>query len=218
MNQATLRFYEELNDHLPAQQRKRDIAVSWVGDRNAKQLIESIGVPAAEIDLILINGEPSPLEATVHDGDRISAYPMFERLDISSISPGTPKRQPRFILDLNLQKLGRTLRMLGFDTIYGLDRHAIVTLAVAEHRIILTRNPSLLKNEKVTHGILLHETKAEAQAREVVHRLQLESLVQPFARCLECNTPLASSALIPRDGVKSWAGEYRCCENCGKCY
>lgn len=57
MFNVTLRFYEELNDFLPLENRKRTYTVTYAERRSAKDLIESEGVPHTEIDLILVNGE-----------------------------------------------------------------------------------------------------------------------------------------------------------------
>jgi hypothetical protein len=53
---AQLRFYEELNDFLAPQRRKRDIEVSIDRSRSVKDAIESLGVPHPEVDLILVDG------------------------------------------------------------------------------------------------------------------------------------------------------------------
>ncbi|MFV2005366.1 MAG: MoaD/ThiS family protein, partial [Gammaproteobacteria bacterium] len=80
--QISIRFYEELNDFLPQEQRKREFTQELKKDRSVKDLIESIGVPHTEIDLIIVNGESVDLNYLVKDGDHISVYPVFESLDI----------------------------------------------------------------------------------------------------------------------------------------
>jgi hypothetical protein len=56
MTEVTVRVYGSLNDFLPAHQRQ----VTWphVVDSHpsVKDVIESLGVPHPEIDLILVNG------------------------------------------------------------------------------------------------------------------------------------------------------------------
>ena len=81
-----IRFYEELNDFLPAYMRKTDTEFSFNGKRSIKDLIESLGVPHVEIDLILVNGESVDFSYIVRDEDRISVYPVFERFSIIEIS------------------------------------------------------------------------------------------------------------------------------------
>lgn len=42
----------------------------------------------------------------------------------------------------------------------------------------------------MTHGYWLRETSARAQLAEVLARFDLYDRVQPFRRCMRCNTPL----------------------------
>ena len=55
--QVTIRFYEELNDFLPPQMRKRDVAQHLNHPGSVKDFIENMGVPHTEVDLILVNGQ-----------------------------------------------------------------------------------------------------------------------------------------------------------------
>jgi len=57
MPQATIRFYEELNDFLPEEKRKRDFSISFGQESTVKDVLASLEVPHTEVDLILINGE-----------------------------------------------------------------------------------------------------------------------------------------------------------------
>ena len=81
MAEATLRFYEELNNYLPPARRRRDIRLSFEPPCPVRHLIEGLHVPHTEIELILIDGVSVPLDAPVHDGDRIAVYPVFEALE-----------------------------------------------------------------------------------------------------------------------------------------
>src|SRR5271169_546914 len=79
---ALFRFYEELNDFLPWQRRKRDFDYRCARGATVKNAIEALGVPHTEVELILVNGESVDFGYLVRDGDRISVYPKFEALDI----------------------------------------------------------------------------------------------------------------------------------------
>ena len=50
-------------------------------------------------------------------GARVAVYPMFERPDITPLNRLRPKtlRQPRFVLDVHLGKIARSLRLPGFE-------------------------------------------------------------------------------------------------------
>ena len=84
--QINIRFYEELNDFLPQELRKTDFSHELKGARSIKDLIESIGVPHTEIDLIIVNGVSVDFNYPVQNGDYISVYPVFESLDISPLN------------------------------------------------------------------------------------------------------------------------------------
>ena len=192
---ATFRFYEELNDFLPPPDRKRDITVSFKQRNSVKDMIESIGVPHTEIDLILANQEPVDFNYIVRDADRISVYPMFESFDISPLNRLRPQplRRTRFVLDTHLGKLAKYLRMLGFDTLYDNqcnDAQLAELASSGERRILLTRDIGLLKYKQVTHGYFVRETSPRLQIREVLDRFDLKALIKPFSRCVNCNGEL----------------------------
>jgi hypothetical protein len=193
---ANFRFYEELNDFLPKRRRKIAFEVGFFGSPGVKDIIESLGVPHAEIDLILANGRSVDFSYRLSDRDRISVYPVFESLDISPLIHLRPHplRHPAFICDVHLGTLARRLRLLGFDTLYrnDYDDLEIAVIARNEHRCILTRDTGLLKIGIVTRGYRVRSTTPREQLDEVVARLQLKRLIAPFTRCLACNGPIVA--------------------------
>ena len=54
-SQCSLRFYEELNDFLPLERRKVRFGHEFQRRASIKDLIEALGVPHTEIELILVN-------------------------------------------------------------------------------------------------------------------------------------------------------------------
>ncbi len=188
---AQFRFYEELNDFLTPDQKKRDFSYKFNGRPSIKDAIEAIGVPHTEVELILANGKSVGLDYHLKHGDRVSVYPVFESLDISPVVRvrEKPLREPSFILDAPLGKLAKLLRMLGFDTLYRNDYGdtEIVDMSVKERRIILTRDRGMLKNKSVTHGYCLRSTEPMAQAREVLQRFDLFSQANLFQRGTSCS-------------------------------
>ena len=227
MATAIVRCYEELNDFLPADRRKRDIQINFRAPAPVRHVIESLGVPHTEVELILVNGVSVDLEARLADGDRVTLYPVFEALDVSPLVRlrERPLRRPRFLVDAHLGRLARYLRMLGFDTLYrnDLGDPLMVRLAEQERRILLTRDRALLMHRGLTHGCYLRERKPRAQLAEVVRRLDLPAALQPFTRCMVCNGPLGR---VPKEGVlekipprvRERFDEYRQCAACGKVY
>lgn len=188
---ANFRFYEELNDFLPVGRRKREIPVTFDAPAPVRHLIETLGVPHTEPEIILINGESVGFEQPVADGDRVSVYPMFESLDVTPLlrlRPG-PLRCPRFLADAHLGRLAGYLRMLGFDTLYPPhpDDGEMASRAAMEHRILLTRDRALLMHRVVTHGCYIRQRFPREQVRYLVDRLDLCGLIHPFSRCIKCN-------------------------------
>jgi hypothetical protein len=80
------RLYEELNDYLPEKARKKDLRFGLNGPTTVRKAIVALNIPAAEVDLILVNGRSARLGHRLRDGDRVSVYPIFERFDISGVT------------------------------------------------------------------------------------------------------------------------------------
>ena len=224
---AQFRFYEELNDFLPPGRRRADFAYSVAGTRSVKDAIEAIGVPHTEIDLILVDGKSVGFDRVLRGGERVAVYPVFERLDIAPLQHLRPRplRDPRFVLDTHLGKLARHLRMAGFDCLYRNDYRdsELITAAVAEHRIILTRDKGLLKQRLVTRGYFVRHTESEEQLREVVRALQLDTALRPFTRCRECNAELREvpkAEVLERlpEKVRGAYERFQLCPGCGRIY
>ena len=186
-----IRFYEELNDFLPRGRKKKTFVHLFSGRPTIKDVIESLGIPHVEVDLILANGHSVDFNYKPDDHDLISVYPVFESLDISSVTRLRPKplRDIKLILDVHLGKLARYMRLIGFDTMYetNLEDDQIVSISSREKRIVLTRDIQLLKNSQVTHGYWVRSQKPGEQLQEVIHRLDLSKKIRPFHRCMECN-------------------------------
>ncbi len=227
MVDATFRFYEELNDFLAPDRRKREFTLPCARAATAKHMIEALGVPHTEVELILVNGASVGFAHVLQDGDRVAVYPTFEALDITPLLRVRPEplRVTRFIADAHLGGLARLLRLAGFDTLYdnGYDDAEIVAIAAREARIILSRDIELLKRREVTHGCYVRAIKAEAQFREIITRLDLRRAMQPFTLCLSCNAPLhpvdkseVLARLPPR--VRDTQERFSTCDVCGRVF
>jgi uncharacterized protein len=225
--EAEFRFYEELNDFLAPALRKRAFAYRFNGTPSVKDAIEAIGVPHAEVDLVLVDGESVDFRRRLAGGERVAVYPVFERLDIAPLTRlrAPPLRRTRFVLDGHLGKLARHLRLLGFDTLYSAERDdaAIVALSVAQARIILTRDKGLLKRAAVTHGHWVRATAPPQQLREVVQAFDLAGSARPFTRCMRCNALLddvardaVAARLPPR--VRAHCDRFARCSGCDQVY
>ena len=227
MHFAWFRFYEELNDFLPAGKKKTSFSYSFTGNPSVKDAIEALGVPHVEVDMIIVNGKPVDFSYKLRTEDKVSVYPVFESLDISTVSSlrEKPLRDPAFILDVHLGRLAKHLRLCGLDTLYfkHLTDPEIIKVSLKDRRIILTRDKGLLKNKKVTHGYWIRSIKPEAQLKEVLLRFDLKKNLHPFARCLECNGILTDVAkeeivnnLLPK--TREYYTEFKQCPVCGHIY
>lgn len=224
---VTVRAYAELNDFLEADSRGRAVRRPVQSHQTVKDVLEATGIPHTEIDLILVNGDPVSFEHRPAVGDRIAVYPMFEALDIGATARLRPEplRHPRFVVDVNLGRLARLLRVLGFDVWWSsaADDQTLADISLDQQRILLTRDRGLLKRRTITHGLFVHSQHPEVQTLEVLRRLDLRRRIKPFTRCVRCNGQLAAVAkeqvidqLEPL--TRRYYDEFSQCPECGRIY
>jgi uncharacterized protein with PIN domain len=105
----------------------------------------------------------------------------------------------RFIIDHNAGKLVKWLRLLGFDSLFfsGEDDGDMIRQALAEDRIILTRDTGVMKRRVIIQGrlkaILIKSEEPEQQIRQLMMELNINDRSKPFTLCLECNHPLTAT-------------------------
>ncbi|MDE2366587.1 MAG: Mut7-C ubiquitin/RNAse domain-containing protein [Betaproteobacteria bacterium] len=220
---ATFRFYEELNDFLPPDRRKREFASSCARAATTKHMIEALGVPHTEVELILVNGESVGFDRLLEEGDHVAVFPKFEMLDVTPVLRVRehPLRVTRFVADAHMGGLAHLLRMAGFDTLYDNNFHdeEIEAIVVRDGRIVLTRDRELLKRRSITHGCYVHALKPSEQFCEIFDRLDLARGARPFTLCLECNTPLHpidKAEVLTRipPSVRERFDTFSTCDNC----
>ena len=227
MSSAEFRFYSELNDFLPHNKRYKYNHLTFNGRQTVKHLIESIGIPHTEVDLILVSGKSEDFSYLVQDGDVISVYPVFESLDISAENKLRPEplREPKFVLDTHLGRLAAYLRLLGFDALYrnDYDDQVLAEISHKEKRICLTRDRGLLKRNLITHGYCLRSTDSRQQVKEILRRFDLFRIAKPFQRCVRCNGMLENvkkeeivDQLLPQ--TRRYYNEFKYCTECGQIY
>jgi uncharacterized protein with PIN domain len=227
MNRITIRFFAELNDLLPPAKRQRPFTHFFKGQPAVKDLIESLGVPHTEVDLILVNGESVGFEYCLQGGETVGVYPIFQAIDISALTKVRPEplSEFRFALDTHLGKLALYLRMVGFDSYYSnaATDDKLAAISAEKKRVLLTRDRGLLKRSKVLYGYWIRSTSPSAQLREVLQRFDLYSLLRPFQRCLRCNEVLqtiAKEEVFSRLPVKvrEYCDVFHLCPGCGRLY
>jgi uncharacterized protein with PIN domain len=224
---ASVRFYGSLNDLLPAGRRQSTLVCAFDGSPSVKDLVESLGVPHPEIDLLVVDGRPVNFAYRVRDGDRVAVYPLMRNLDPADTVSLQPPAQtePCFVADVHLGRLVAYLRLAGFDTKYSNDSsdEQLVSISASEDRVLLTRDVGLLKRSRVRRGYFVRETQPARQLVEVLRYFDPMIDAAPFTRCLRCNTRLHAVAkgrvehlLPPR--TREHYREFSRCPTCSRIY
>ena len=96
----------------------------------------------------------------------------------------------RLVADAMLGRLAKWLRVLGYDTLYWRgDDAGLVRLAVAESRILLTRDTRLPPRVPPGASLFIESDHYGEQLRQAIQRLGMPP--QRGRRCPCCNLPLA---------------------------
>lgn len=218
---AQIRFFDALNDFLSTSDRNKTISVSFKGRQSVKHIIESIGVPHPEVDKIIVNGELVNSSLILQNNDVVEVYPWYPHNDLYE----KYNFKPRFILDNHLGKLATYLRILGIDTLYQNDFQddEIVSIITSDERILLTRDRRLLMRREVNFGYCVRQDNPKKQLIEVVGKFNLDLLISPLKRCLNCNhklIPIDKSSVIHRlePLTKLYYEEFHKCPECDQVY
>jgi uncharacterized protein with PIN domain len=234
MEQATtyrvvFQFHGELNDFLPRRRRHTRFVHSFDHRASIKDVVESLGVPHTEVDLILVHGRPVDFGYIVRDGNVVDVYPASAatatRAPVEARLSPPPLPEPRFILDAHLGKLAAYLRLLGFDTLYRNDYHdeELARVSAEELRILLTRDRNLLKRGVVAYGYFVRETTPRRQVVEILRRFNLVGVLAPYRRCIRCNgllEPVTKAEVLDQLAPKTrlFFDEFHRCLDCGQIY
>ena len=135
----------------------------------------------------------------------------------------------KFIVDQNVGRLVKWLRIMGYDTIFfnGSNDSRMIATALAEGRVILTRDTQIMRRRVVTKGllkaILIQSDDPEQQMLQVIETLNLDCNFRPFALCLECNEYLVERSKeevknrVPPYVFKTQS-QYMQCPSCRRIY
>ncbi len=130
----------------------------------------------------------------------------------------------KFVVTQELGKLGRWLRMLGFDTSYYKSRDSarLVILSLQEKRIVVTRSRSSRLPQKA--AVVVSSDNLFGQLKELFQEKSLKvEKDKIFSRCTLCNNLLEP---IEKEKVKEKVPKavykekinFTNCSNCGKIY
>jgi len=106
----------------------------------------------------------------------------------------------KFIVDCNVGRLARWLRIAGFDTLFekDIDDGRLVRLALADDRVLLTRDTGILDRRVAVSGrlkvLLIEYDDVKLQLGQVFSALDIADEMKPFTVCPNCN-----GSLEPRD-------------------
>ncbi|XKE44355.1 Mut7-C ubiquitin/RNAse domain-containing protein [Halomonas organivorans] len=227
MAEARFRFHDELNDFLPPERRHR--AFAYEVDRRAaiKDVIEALGVPHPEVDVILVDGTCVGFDYHLRGGDAVHVYPPGTVLPLATprhLRPPLP-RPRRFLLDVHLGRLARYLRLLGVDCRYR-NQAADAELAAraeTEGRILLTRDRNLLKRKRIALGRFVRADAPFDQLEEVARAFHLQAELAPFTRCTRCNGRLVPVHKADVDHrleplTRRYVDDFLQCDRCGQVY
>ena len=226
--QATtlFRFHGSAGDFLPPEKRHRSFHHHFRGTPSVKDRIETLGTPHTEVAFICIDGNFCGFERRLHGGESVEVHgadsPVRARAPRLNDPPGG---EPRFVADVNLGRLARLLRLLGFDTLYRNDYcdPEVAGISSNEQRILLTRDRRLLMRREVQHGYFVRADRPSRQAPEVIRRFELQTEARPFGRCSRCNGLVHGVAkddvltlLEPR--TRRYYDAFWQCSECGQVY
>jgi hypothetical protein len=216
MKQASFTFHGVLKELLRPEKNGQRLIYPFRGEQSAKHLVESLRIPHTEIGVLTANGLPVSPGYLVQNGDAMDIFP-FVLVE--------PLVSPSFLLDNHLGKLATFLRILGFDAAYPRDDpdQKLVQTAVAEERILLSRDRGLLMYKELTCGCCLRSLDPHRQLFEILDRYQLYEQITPFRRCLRCNAvlqPVEKAVILDRlqPLTKQYYDEFHLCPACNQVY
>jgi uncharacterized protein with PIN domain len=132
-------------------------------------------------------------------------------------------RQIKLLADAMLGRLARWLRILGYDTAYlaDTDDFAVMRLARAEDRLILTRDQELARRPGL-RAMLIESDQLDEQLIQVGERLGPPPR-SSGPRCPVCNVELAeasaeSVARCVPPYVQRTQSSFSSCTSCGRVY
>lgn len=104
---------------------------------------------------------------------------------------GKEMQLPAFIADCHLGKLAKYLRFMRIDTLYfsQIDDNDLITLALEQNRIILTRDRALSRRKNIP-VFFLESKELSHQLKTLNDHFYLQEQSSQLGRCIVCNAPL----------------------------
>ncbi len=70
-----VRCHATLRDNLPESAERGVLQYELQGEKNIRDLAQSLNLPVEDLHLIIINGVQKDLDSPINDGDRIGFFP-----------------------------------------------------------------------------------------------------------------------------------------------
>lgn len=192
-----------------------------------KDVVEAFGLPHTEVGRLLVDQQEVDFDHLISSSCHINIWPITPPWDIRkpSLLRPHPLPGPRFLVDINVSKVGRLLRMAGFDAVthpHWPDRK-LAACAVTEKRLLLSKDRALLMRRQIEFGRLIRAIEPTAQLHEVINLLALQDQMHPLSRCMICNSPLEPVAKkeiyhLLEPLTRKYYQEFSRCPGCGKIY
>ena len=225
---VTFHYHGDLPSLLrPQHKNNKKIVIPIDRRTSVKDEIEAAGIPHTEIAAINVNDIAVSFEHILEASSRIDVIPCTAPFDVCAASTLRPQpfHDVRFLVDANVGKLAKLLRMAGFDTAYHDTLHdkELAEKASTQQRILLTRDRALLKRKNILYGRLIRSRNPADQLIEVMSLFGIREKANPFSRCLECNSLLESidkPAILHRlePLTKKYFESFNRCPSCDKIY
>lgn len=104
--------------------------------------------------------------------------------------------EPRFVVDVNVGRLAKWLRVMGYDSLFvpDVDDAELLRIALQQDRTIVTRDRYILERRLVTAGrveaVLVTSDDFRRQMQQLTRQLGLRTN-GVFSMCIECNAQLS---------------------------
>lgn len=222
-----LYFHHDLQELLKKNKAGQRVKYALTRRASLKDIIESLGIPHTEVAQIFLKIQELDFCFIPVGGEEIDVFAFSDERSAfsSTLLRPQPTRPLKFMVDVNVQKIARNLRLIGIDTTMVPDLRLVEIgeVAAIQHRILITRNRELLKCNSVIHGNLVRSENHGIQLQELVKRYGLRSQIKAFTRCITCNGDLKS---IPKNAIydklepltQKYFNTFKLCNDCGKIY
>ena len=130
-----------------------------------------------------------------------------------------------FAVERTLGRLGKWLRLMGFDTLSEIEYpRGTFMQRIESERTFLTRTHQSLRVHAMLRTIFIQSNHPRDQVVELIRKtaIRLEDL-RPFSRCIICNEPIV---FVSKDDIQRLVPDYvwdtqtrfRQCPKCGRVY